>query len=810
MRKPFAGLVLFVVLAVAVVLGWSTLATPDRVDSATAGTDGFATDRALAHVRAIAAEPHPMGTPAHDRVRDYLVRELEELGLSPQVQTAVGHRGVRVGTVDNVLARIEGSAGHDRAILLMAHYDSMPATYGAADDASGVAVLLETARALTAGSAPPVQDVILLFTDGEESGLLGAEAFERVHPWSEDVALVLNFEARGNRGPGLMFETGADNAWLIDHLAETDRPVAGSYSYEIYRRMPNDTDYTVFRQAGVPGLNFAFIDGSPAYHTALDTAEALSPESLQHMGTYALGLVRSLDSADLAAEPSSGDAVYFNLVGSAFVHFPAGVGLVLLLLALAGLVVVLVRGVKSGLLGGVGLIMGFCGQFLITVIVTALVGGLALVAFEGPRDFTVWGDGSSISLVVGALALIAAGLALGTHVLARSLVSLPNLAAGGAILWAVVAALVSLAAPGAGYLFVLPLLFQLVVLWLVMGGTDPDGARVGWPLLAAAALALLVAGLLWAPFFTLVASGLQTLAGTLVVAFLLLLLALLTPQAEMAGAVRPSWLVPLALVVLGVVGLVAVRAAGDWDEVNPRPNTLFYALDADDGEAVWVSFDRPDDWTSQVLGDEPTEGPLDQFLGFERPMFYAPAPVDPDLAAPELDLLSIEPAGEGREGIVYRFRLRSGIDGHRMRVHLATDAPFVSVRAEDEPMLEAAETTPGPGGPPGASGGESRHRFIYHAPPADGLDLTVELAEAEDLDVEVIDQVFELPDTVSERPADLMPGYRTWDTDSSLVRRSFELEPDTAIAAPEADPAGSGAVETAADGEEVGAAAELR
>lgn len=793
MSKPLAGLVLLVVLAVAVVLGWSTLSTPEPVDMATAGAGGFATERALAHVRAIAAEPHAMGTPAHDRVRDYLVAELEELGLAPEVQTAVGRRGVRAGTVDNVLARIEGSGGGERAILLMAHYDSTPFTYGAADDASGVATLLETARALTEGGEPPVHDVVLLFTDGEETGLLGAEAFERAHPWSEDVALVLNFEARGNQGPGLMFETGADNAWLIDHLADTDRPVAGSYSYEIYRRMPNDTDYTVFRQAGVPGLNFAFIGGAPAYHTALDTTEALAPDSLQHMGTYALGLVRSLDGADLAAEPPAGDAIYFNLVGSSFVHFPASVGLVLLILAFVGLVIALVRGFRSGVLDGVGLVMAFCAQFLVTVIVTALIGGLSMVAFEGPRDFTVWGDGSSISLVVGALALVAGGVALATHLLTRSLVNPPHLAAGGAILWTVVAVLVSLVAPGASYLFTLPLLFQVAVLWQVLGTPAADSRRVPVPLWVAAALALLVAGTLWTPFFSLVAAGLQTVAGVLVAAFLLLLLALLSPQVEMVGSVRPSWLVPVALVALGVVVLVAVRAAGDWDEVNPRPNTLFYALDADEDAAVWASFDAPDEWTGEVLGESPTEGPLDQFLGFPRPMFYTAAPVVEDLAGPELDLLSVEPAGEGREGIVYRFRVRSAIDGHRMRVHLEADAPFVAVRAEGEAMVE-----PGPA----AAEGDQRYRLLYHAPPADGLDLEVELAAVEDLDVAVVDQVFELPETVSERPSDLIPGYLTWDTDSSLVLRRFDLEPDSVVAAP-TEPTSEAAAE-------VGAAAELR
>ncbi len=58
---------------------------------------------------------------------------------------------------------------------------------------------------------PLAHDVIVLFSDGEESGLAGAAAFVREHPWARDVAFILNFEGRGTRGLSMMFETGAGN-----------------------------------------------------------------------------------------------------------------------------------------------------------------------------------------------------------------------------------------------------------------------------------------------------------------------------------------------------------------------------------------------------------------------------------------------------------------------------------------------------------------------------------------------------------------------------------------------------------------------
>ena len=141
----------------------------------------------------------------------------------------------------------------------------------------------------------------MLFTDGEEAGLLGAEAFAASHPWMKDVGMVMNFEARGNKGPSLLFETGPDNGKLIDVVSHNaSHPLGSSLFYSLYKLLPNDTDYTVFRRLRVPGLNFAFGENLEAYHSALDTAESLSPASLQHHGANALSLTRALGQMDLA------------------------------------------------------------------------------------------------------------------------------------------------------------------------------------------------------------------------------------------------------------------------------------------------------------------------------------------------------------------------------------------------------------------------------------------------------------------------------------------------------------------------------
>ena len=303
--------------------------------------DEFSSARAWRHVEAIARSPHPVGSAEHDAVLHYLEGALVASGVPLPGEVQSGEVG---GTpLRNLAARIPGTRG-DRAVLLVAHYDSAPGAPGAADDAAGVAAILETARALR--HRPPIQnDVIILFTDGEEPGLLGARLFVEKHPWARDVGLVLNFEARGNCGPSILFETSEGNGRLIREAAEAaPRLVASSLAYAVYKRMPNDTDLTVFKRAGMPGLNFAFIGGLPAYHTALDTPANLDERSLQHHGSYALSLATRFGNLDLR-QLGDRDAVYFDVAGRLFLHYPghlsgpftAALALAYGLIAVAGL-----------------------------------------------------------------------------------------------------------------------------------------------------------------------------------------------------------------------------------------------------------------------------------------------------------------------------------------------------------------------------------------------------------------------------------------------------------------------------------------
>jgi hypothetical protein len=296
-------------------------ATPAAAD---ASPQDFSAARAMDQIRALAQKPHPIGAPEHDRVRDYLIGEFTKLGLPPEVERGFASftygRYHAEGNVENLVARLPGSA-NTRPVMLAAHYDSAVRSLGASDDGSGAAVLLETLRALRTGQ-PLRNDVIFLITDGEERGLLGAQVFMREHPWRNDPAVTLNFEARGTAGNAYMFETSAGNQWMIRDLqAAVPQADATSFAYEVYRHMHNDTDLTVFKRGGLAGMNFAFIERPEFYHTPQDNTANLDMRSLQEQGRYALALTRRFGNEDLTGK-HSGDAVYFPTAFTSLIVYP--------------------------------------------------------------------------------------------------------------------------------------------------------------------------------------------------------------------------------------------------------------------------------------------------------------------------------------------------------------------------------------------------------------------------------------------------------------------------------------------------------
>jgi hypothetical protein len=286
--------------------------------------------------------PHPAGSPENAVVRDRILAELKAAGYAPEVQSAFqcapNERNPGCTAVENIIAVHKGTGAADgKAVLASAHYDSVPAGPGAGDDGVGVAVVLDLARAFSARTTR--NDVIFLITDGEETGLRGARAFAERHPLMRRVGAVVNLEARGASGPSMMFETGPGNARLMDLFARAvARPSASSVSYEVYKLLPNDTDFSVYRKLGLSGFNFAFSNSASLYHSARDNLQYLDRRSLQHMGEHAFEVTGALADADLATLTAHSDASFFVIFGLVTVVWPAAINTPLALAALLGLI----------------------------------------------------------------------------------------------------------------------------------------------------------------------------------------------------------------------------------------------------------------------------------------------------------------------------------------------------------------------------------------------------------------------------------------------------------------------------------------
>lgn len=451
----------------------------------------FSAERAMRHVAVISQAPHPVGSDEHAVVRDYIVNSLSQLGLSPEVQRAevsVPGLGNRVA-IENIVAGLRGTT-RDKAVLLVAHYDSVFSGPGASDDGAGVAALLETARVFK--SLPPFKrDVLFLLTDGEELGLLGARAFVAESPRAKDVGLVLNFDARGTCGPVILFETSDQNSWLIAEVSKAaSHPVANSLSYEIYKRLPNDTDFTVFKRAGYSGLNFAFIDGVAHYHTSTDTVANLNPGSLQHDGDYATELGKQF--ANLSEIPAKkGQAIYFDILGRVLVHYSARFGA--LLLAAGGLIVawILLRGFARRQLAISALLMSLL--VVVVGVVAAASSALGLqqltrvIASHYPA--VRGGELDHSGSYVTAFSMLALGVVSLLYMWGVKRFGLFNMAAAGLLIWFNLSLAAMLWLSGMTYLWIWPLLV-IGLAWLAVPRTGvTDCSRL---LLAAAAVPVLV------------------------------------------------------------------------------------------------------------------------------------------------------------------------------------------------------------------------------------------------------------------------------------------------------------------------------
>lgn len=273
------------------------------------------------HQKLFSESPRPRGTEAHRQAYQNIVAWLKAEGWS--VEESPEDAEFR-----NIVAyRPELKDRSAAPLVLASHYDSCQWGPGAGDAGACVVAILEAGRLITSQPSELVRPVWLVITDAEEEGLFGAQEFVRTHPLSSARPVVLNFDARGNAGPVVMFETQPGNHPVIERLAnQMARPrLTGSLFTAVYRMLPNGTDFTIFRNAEWQGCNFALIDGANHYHRPTDTLANLDPRSVQHIGemAYSVGSAIAKDAVDYYGSPNaSQDAIFFDMLGLQVFHMP--------------------------------------------------------------------------------------------------------------------------------------------------------------------------------------------------------------------------------------------------------------------------------------------------------------------------------------------------------------------------------------------------------------------------------------------------------------------------------------------------------
>ena len=601
MTKQLQAFLSFIILIAAVF--WSFYGThphPNLEDHRL--PEEFSVARAMEHVEALAEEPHYVGSPAHSRARNYIVSQLEEMGLLVQTQEAysLNKKGV-ITRPQNIISHIEGS-GDGKALLLLTHYDSaMHSSYGASDAASGVGTILEGLRAYLASGAEPVNDIIIVFTDGEELGLSGADIFVEEHPWAKDVGIALNFEARGSGGNSFMFlETNGGNKKLLQEFiaANVAYPVTNSLAYSIYKLLPNDTDLTVLReQANINGFNFAFIDDHFDYHTANDIPENLDLGSLAQQGNYLLPLLEYFSSKPLENLSSKDNLVFFSFPVVKMLSYPYSWIFPMLLIAVLLFVMLLFYAGFKKRIPFVKVLKGFLPLLISLLLSGLLVYGLwQFLLFIYP-EYAEMEHGFTYNGYdyIAAAIFLSLAVCFYTYARFRKPKNGEHLYIAPLFLWLVLCVLLAFYLKGGAY-FIIPFFFGMLQLLILI-------QRPKYGLLLVTLLALPAIFILTPLIVTfVVALGLKMLV--LAALLSVLLWVLLWP---VFSCYTKNQLLGFLSFITFMVFLLLAHFKSDFSTERPKPNSLVYLMDEEAQTASWNTYDEmPDEWTAPYFPDSLT------------------------------------------------------------------------------------------------------------------------------------------------------------------------------------------------------------
>ena len=608
--KKYHQIISILIIIASVYYSFYSLMPSEKIKDVTKKTE-FSTKAALTHLKEITKKPHYTGSPEHELVRNYIVSELEKLGLQVEIQEqiAVNKKWRAAANTKNIIAKIKGTE-KGKALLLLTHYDSSPhSSLGASDAGSGVVVILEGIRAFLAKQEQPKNDIIICITDAEELGLLGANAFVNHHPWSKDVGLVLNFEARGSGGPSyILLETNGGNKNLIESFskANTQYPVGNSLMYSIYKMLPNDTDLTVFREDGdIEGFNFAFIDDHFDYHTVQDSYERIDLNTLKHQASYLTATLNYYSNNNLENLKAQEDYVYFNFPYFGLVFYPFSWITPLFIFCAVLFFILLYIGISKKKLTTIGILKGFV-PFLLSLVFSTLItffGWKLLLKIHPQYNDILHGFTYNGHYYIAAFIAITLAICFWFYKGFFKKRTAQDLLIAPLFFWLLINGGVAFYLQGSAF-FIIPVLILVVTLLVLIYSDSKSNTVLFFTILSIPVL------LIFAPLLKMlpVGLGLKMLAVSTV--FVVLLFSFLVPIFQQYK--NHKNLAKLFLII-GVMGLISAAFSSNYNEDRKEPNSILYVFDTDKNEAYWASYNsKVDEFTKQFLGDNPTKGNYDK------------------------------------------------------------------------------------------------------------------------------------------------------------------------------------------------------
>jgi Peptidase family M28 len=670
--------------------------------------------------------PHPVGSAQNDVVRGRILDEFSNAEYLPTVQTgfACDEQG-DCGTVQNVLARLDGTEPAGPAVLLAAHYDSVPAGPGAFDDSAGAATVLEIAR-ICKSLPHPRHSIVFLIDDGEEAGLLGARVFVNQHPWAKSVRGVVNIDSRGTSGPSLMFETGDANEWAVRLFAQhAAHPVTSSVFYTAYKQIPNDTDFTVFKAAGYQGLNFANIRDVVHYHTPLDNLENADPASLQHHGDNALSSLQAFANSDVSSPPKS-DAVYFSLLGSCTVRWPAARTLAIALSAAFLLLLEISwlfykkRLTAPEFLWG---LLAWPGSILAVAIFAFLLSYILRKAGAMPVPWTAHPHPAQIAFWALAITLLSF-----TALRFASRAGFFGLWAGSWLWWAVLSITLAARMPGISYFLLVATCAAALAGSLLI--FRPQSSSL------ASIIPLGVSAIAGFPLALMLYQGFGGRALPLIAILVGVLLSPLTPlyadvqRARGLSLLALPWLA-CATMLLASFGAIVAPA---FSAKSPEHVNIQYVQEADSGNSQWVVYPASAHLPEPIrLATNFRAQDSGAFPWLSDPAFFAAAP-HVELAPPTFTILESTELPAKRR---YRTLLRSERGASEALVMFPPDSRIDSVQATDEQVQPQTEKI--------RQSQNGWYSYDFYAMPAKGVEISFTLPVGKPVEVYVLDVTYALP-----------------------------------------------------------------